>query len=98
MVVQVQQFTQFVGKTFGVFQVLHAQGTACNFVFVGRTNAATGGADFFGTALFTRRFTGHVKRCMKRQNQGASFADAQARTHFDAGFFQAFNFFKQFAR
>ena len=32
---------------------------------------------------------------MERQDQRASFADAQARTHFHTSFFEAFNFFKQ---
>ena len=32
---------------------------------------------------------------MQRQNQGASLADAQTRTHFNASVFQAFDFFQQ---
>ena len=35
---------------------------------------------------------------MEWQDQGAGFADAQARAHFHAGLFQPFDFFKQFGR
>ena len=95
VVVQIQHVAQFGGEAFGVFQILHAQGTAGDFVFVRRADAASGRTDFGVTAFFAGGFTGYVERCMERQNQRASFAHAQAGTHFYAGFFQPRNFFKQ---
>ena len=96
MVVQGQKFTQLAGKAFGVLQVLHPQGASRNFVFISRANAASCGANFFGPALLAGSFSGDVKCCMERQDERARLADAQARTHFDTGFFQALNLFKQF--
>ena len=96
MVVQGQQFAQFAGKAFGIFEVLHAQRSACNFVFVGGANAASCGANFFTPTLLTGSFTCYIQGGVERQNQGTSFADAQARTHLHTGFFQPCNFFKQF--
>ena len=95
VVVQIKQFMQLGGKPLGVLQILHAQGTPGNLVFVGGADTTASGADLGIAALLTCHFTGHIERRMERQNQGASLADAQARAHFYAGFFQAFNFFKQ---
>ena len=95
VVVQAQQLAQFVSKTLGVFQVLNAQCTAGNFVFIGRTNATAGSADLGIAAFFTGSFTRHIQRRMKRQDQRAGLRDTQARANFHASFFQAFDLFKQ---
>jgi hypothetical protein len=39
----------------------------------------------------------HVQRGVERQDQRAGFADAQARAHLHAGFFQALDFFSSLA-
>ena len=95
---QFEQLAQLGGKTLRVFQVLYAQGAPGDLVFVGGADAAAGGADLGDAGFFFSRFAGNVERRVKRQDQGAGFADAQARTHLHTGFFQAFNFFKQFGR
>ena len=77
MVVQVQQFFEFCSKSLWVFEVLYAQCTACNFVFIGGANATTRGANFLGAALFACSFTCNIERCVEGQNERASFADAQ---------------------
>ena len=60
MVVQRQVFAQLGGETLGVFQVLHAYGAAGDLVFIGRTDAATGGANFRSAGFFLGGFTGHI--------------------------------------
>ena len=93
---QLEQLAQLGGKTLRVFQVLYAQGSAGDFVFIGGADTAAGGADLGDTGFFLGRFAGDVQRGMKRQDQRTGFADPQTRTHFNTRFFQAFNFFKQF--
>ena len=93
---QIEQIAQLGGETLGVLEVLHAQGAAADFVFVGRADSAPGGADFFATTLFARGFARHIECRMKRQNQGAGFADAQARAQLHAGLLQARHFLQQF--
>ncbi len=78
MVVQLKVLAQFGGEALWVLQVLHAQSTACNFVFVGRANTTACGANLGSTGLFFGRFTGHVDGSVVRQDEWASFADAQA--------------------
>ena len=97
-VVQIQQLAQLGGKALGVFQVLHAQRAAGNLVLVGRANAAARGANLGDAALFAEGLARHVQRHVKSQDQRTSFADAQARAHFDARFFQSFDFFQQLGR
>ena len=80
-IVQVQVFAQFVGKALGVLEVLNAQGSAGNFVFVSRANATTGGANFVQAGFFFGGFTGHIDGGVVGQYQGTGFADAQARAH-----------------
>ena len=79
MVVQLQQLPQLGGKTLWMFEVLHAQGTPGNLVFVSRANAFAGSTDFFSAALLAQGFTGRVECGMERQNQRTGFTDAQAR-------------------
>ena len=93
---QFEQLAQLGGKTLRVFQVLYAQGAPGDLVFVGGADAAAGGADLGDAGFFFSRFAGDVEGGMKRQDQWAGFADAQARTHLHTGFFQTFNFFKEF--
>jgi hypothetical protein len=50
-------------------------------------DAAASGADFGNAAGLSGQLPGHIERRMKRQNQGAGFADAQARAHLDTGCF-----------
>ena len=77
VVVQAQQFAQLGSETLRVFQVLHAQGAAGNFVFVGRANAFASGADLLGTPLLTQCLACSVECGVKRQDQRAGFADTQ---------------------
>ncbi len=95
MVVQIEQIAQLGGETLGVLEVLHAQRAAADFVFIGRADTATGGTDFFATALLTRGFSRHIECRMKRQNQGTGFADAQARAQLYASLLQARHLFQQ---
>ena len=97
VVVQCQQFAQFGGKTARVFQILHAQSAAGDFVFIGRADATACGTDFGRTGFFFGSFAGNVDGSMERQDEWAAFAHAQAGTHIDTGFFKARDFFKQFA-
>ena len=96
MVVQIQQFAQFAGEAFGVFQILYFEGAAGNFVFVSGAYATACGADFLLASAFQRDFTRLVQRGVQGQNQGAGFADAQAAFDFYASFFQPCDFFQQF--
>ena len=95
VVVQVQQFTQLGCKTLWVLQVLYAQCTTRDLVFVCRTDATTGGTDLLCSALLPGRLARHIDGSVKGQDQRARFTDPQARTHLDTGFLQAFNFFEQ---
>jgi hypothetical protein len=49
-VVVVEHVAQLAGKAFGLEQVTEAQAAARRLVFVGRADAATGGADLGGAA------------------------------------------------
>ncbi|MCY1204318.1 hypothetical protein D9M72_158440 [compost metagenome] len=98
VVVQLEQHAQLGSEALGVLQILHAQRTAGDLVFVGRADAAAGGADLLDAALFTVGLARDVQRGVERQDQRAGLADAQARTHFDAGFLQAFDFLEELGR
>ena len=74
-VVVIQHFAQFGSEALAVEYVLQANGAARYFVFVGRADAAAGGADF-ARALgdLARLIEGNVVR----QDQRAGFGNFQA--------------------
>ena len=49
----------------------------------------------FDATGFAGCFTRHIECGVERQDQWAGFADAQTRTHFHTGLFEARNFFEQ---
>ena len=88
-VVIVQHLAQLGGQTLAVEQVLQAHAAARHLVFIGRADAAPGGADL-GSAL------GHFARLIHRhvigQNQRAGFGNSQAVVNIDAGLLQDYPF------
>ena len=87
-----QVFAQLGGKTLGVEQILHADGTTGHLVFVGRANATAGGADLvFALGGFARL----VQRDVVGQDQRAGFGNLQAAGHVDAGGLQFVDFLQQ---
>jgi hypothetical protein len=62
VVVQLEQHAQLGGEALGVLQVLHAQGAAGDLVFVGRADAAAGGADLLDAALLAVGLARDVER------------------------------------
>jgi hypothetical protein len=72
VVVQVQQLTlELFTKALRVLEVLHTQRAARNLVFIGRADAAAGGADFFGAALFAVVLARDVQGGVEWQDQRA---------------------------
>src|SRR6266702_4562542 len=63
-------------------KVAQADRAPRDLVFVGRPDAAAGGADFRGAL---RRFARDVDRRVIRKDQGTGLGDAQARRNLDAG-------------
>jgi len=94
-VVVVQRGAQLFGQLFGVVQVGDADAAARHLVFIGRADAAAGGADGLAAGgLFARLVQGDVVRHDQRRSRG----DLQARAHFHAGRFQLFDLFLQRGR
>jgi len=73
-------------------KVPHADRSACDFVFVGRADAAAGGADFCGAL---RRLARDVDRRVVRENQGARLGDPQSGGDVGAGTLQLVDFIDQ---
>ena len=95
MIVQIEQLMEFARKSLWILEILHPQRATRNFVFVSGSDAATSGANLGIATLFAGCLASHIQHRVKRQDQGASLADTQARAQLDADFFQTRNFFKQ---
>ncbi len=91
-VVIVENLGQLFGEALGPQQILHAQAAPRHLVFVGRADAAPGGADLL-------RALGHFARLIERlvigQDQRAGFGNLQARLGIDAGGLQFVEFLDQ---
>ncbi len=94
-VVVIQRGAQQFFQLLGVMQVGDADAATRHLVFVGRADAATGGADRLATgSALARLVQGDVVRHDQRRGRG----DLQARTHFHAGGFQLGDFLLQRGR
>ncbi len=91
-VVEVEDLAELGGEFFALEQVLHAHRAPRHLVFVGRADAAAGGADGIGAA---RHFARLIQRDMRRKDQRAVGRDAQAREHVDAGVDERLRFAEQ---
>lgn len=91
-VVIVEVFAQTLGKRLRIEQVLHAQATARDLVFVGRADAAAGRADLARAAA---RFAALVDRDVVRQDQRGGFGNEQTFLNVDAGGFELADFLEQ---
>ena len=92
-VVIIQQLGQLGRQRFRMEQVVHAQRTTRHFVFIGRADAFTGGADL-GVAT-TLGFTRAIQRGVIRQDNRAARADGQATAHLEAISLQCGDFAEQ---
>ncbi|MNV51040.1 hypothetical protein D3C71_1430770 [compost metagenome] len=91
----IQRGAQLFSQQFRVMQVGHADTATCHLVFIRRANAATGGADGLAAGSL---LTGLIQRDVVRHDQRRCRGDLQARTHFNAGRFQLFDFLAQGGR
>ena len=94
-VVIFHHFFQFDSEGCFIKQVTNAQTAACDFIFVSRADAATGGTDSFRTTCF---FTRNVQRDMIIEDKRTGFGQQQTLTNRDTTFFQTFHLFHQRSR
>ena len=80
-VVIVHRAAQLLGQFVRVAQIGDANAAARNLVFVGRTDAAAGGADGLAAGSL---LAGLIQGDVVRHDQRRGRADLEARTHFDA--------------
>src|SRR5580693_10531042 len=80
---------EFLAEAIAIEQIAHADSAARHFVFIRGADAARRGADFRRAA---RLLSGFVHFAVIRKNQVGAIAKKQPATHFDAGFFQVFEF------
>ena len=91
MVVIIEDFTERIGETLGVFQITKAKSASCNLILVGWANTSASRPNFFLTALGLTRL---IQRNVVRQNQRASGRDLKLFANGNAARLQLVNLFQ----
>ena len=91
-VVEIQHLAQFGGEAFLVEQIAQPHRPPRRLVFIGRSNAAPGGAD---GPFAARLFTGLIQGNVIGQNQRTGFTNPQPRHHVHAPALQIVDFGQQ---
>jgi len=91
MVVIIEDFTECIGETLGVFQITKAKSASCNLILVGWANTSASRPNFFLTALGLTRL---IQRNVVRQNQWAGRRDLKPFTNRNATRLQLVNLFQ----
>src|ERR1700719_4510741 len=91
-----QDYTlEFFSEAIAIEQIAHADSAARHFVLICGTDTARRGADFRRAASL---LGGFVHFAVIRKNHVGTIAEKQSTAHFDAGFFQVFEFRNQCRR